>query len=173
LKKVQAMTVESPMLIRDAQPSDGPAVRRVVFSAFGQGDEARLVAELTRAGDAIVSLVAEDDGELIGHVLLSRMSAPFPSLALAPVSVVPQAQGKGVGSSLVRAAIDRASVDGWRAVFVLGDPGYYERFGFAAEAARGFSTPYAGEHFMALALSGDLACLAGELKHAPAFAALG
>jgi putative acetyltransferase len=161
------------MRIRDVLPADGPAVFEVVRSAFAQEDEARLVAELVRAGDAVVSLVAEEGSGLIGHVLLSKMSAPFPSLALAPVSVVPEAQGRGVGSALIRTALDRARTDGWSGVFVLGDARYYRRFGFDAELARGFTSPYAGEHFMALALAGDLPCLTGVLEHAPAFQALG
>jgi predicted GNAT family acetyltransferase len=76
------------------------------------------------------------------------MQAPFRALALAPVSVAPERQKAGIGSALVRSAVERARQAGWEAVFVLGDPAYYGRFGFDAHRAAGFSTPYAGEHFM-------------------------
>jgi putative acetyltransferase len=160
------------MNLRDERPEDGAAIARVVAAAFGQDDEARLAAALRASGDAVISLVAEDGGEIVGHVLLSRMTAPFPALALAPVSVAPARQRSGVGSALVREAIARARDEGWGAIFVLGDPAYYRRFGFEAETAAGFSSPYAGEHFMALTLSAPPPLARGELRHAPAFAAL-
>ena len=161
------------MLIRDEAVADREAVFALVSAAFGQADEARLVQDLHRAGDGAIALVAEDDGAILGHVLLSRMDAPFRALALAPLSVAPARQGQGIGASLVRAAIDRSRGQGWDAVFVLGDRDYYERFGFDAAAAEGFTTPYAGAHFMALALTATLPALTGELRHAAAFAALG
>jgi putative acetyltransferase len=77
----------------------------------------------------------------------------------------------GVGSRLVHEAIDRAKVKGWEAIFVLGSPNCYERFGFDVAAAKGFSSPYGGGHFMILRLSGALTA-SGQLTHAPAFAAL-
>src|SRR5262249_6788926 len=150
-----------------ANPVDACAIWDVVSSAFGGDDEARLVAALDKAGDTVVSRVAEADGAIVGHVLLSRMSGSFRALALAPVAVGAEGQGLGGGSALIRAAIDRARTDGWDAVFVLGDVGYYRRFGFDAELARGFTSPYAGEHFMALALAGEPPCLTGVLEHAP------
>ena len=161
------------MILRDAQPADRDAIDRVVSAAFGQAAEARLVHELDRAGDTVLALVAEVPGEIIGHVLLSRLSAPFPALALAPVSVAPAQQLRGIGSALIRAVIDRARAAGWAAIFVLGDPAYYRRFGFDAAAAAGFSTPYAGPHFMVLPLAPPLPASQGALAHAPAFAALG
>lgn len=160
------------MIVRDAQPDDREDLYALVAAAFGQVEEAELVQALHRDGDAAVSLVAEEDGALLGHVLLSPLSAPFPALALAPLSVVPARQGEGIGSTLTREALARARDLGFVAVFVLGDPAYYGRFGFEAEAAEGFSSPYAGEHFMALALK-PLPTLSGALGHAPAFAALG
>jgi putative acetyltransferase len=69
--------------------------------------------------------------------------------------------------------VDRARNGGWDAIFVLGDNGYYERFGFGSEAAAAFTSPYAGPHFMVLALSPTLPATVGQLDHAPAFAALG
>jgi putative acetyltransferase len=160
------------MIIRDEAGGDLEAVYRVVDAAFGQPDEARLVQALHAAGDVVVSLVAEEDGAVVGHVLLSKMSAPFRALALAPVSVAPARQNSGIGSALVRALIERAGLAGYEAIFVLGEPAYYARFGFDLALAAGFSSPYAGEHFMALALSPPLPTLTGALRHAPAFEAL-
>lgn len=68
--------------------------------------------------------------------------------------------------------MNRARNEGWAAIFVLGNPSYYKRFGFDREAAAAFMSPYAGPHFMMLKLSPSLTATNGELRHAPAFAAL-
>jgi putative acetyltransferase len=159
--------------IRDESPRDWEAIYQMVSSAFGQSAEAELVEELRDTGASVVSLVAEEDGQIVGHIVLSKMDAPFPALALAPLSVIPTRQRKGIGSTLVERAVNRARGEGWAAIFVLGDPSYYERFGFDGDAATGFTSPYAGPHFMVLKLSPSLSALTGELRHAPAFAALG
>jgi putative acetyltransferase len=158
--------------VRDESPDDWQAVYRVVSSAFGRSSEAELVGQLREAGDSVVSLVADDDGQIVGHVLLSKMDAPFPALALAPVSVIPTRQRSGIGSALIKRAASEARDQGWAAIFVLGDPNYYNRFGFDQEAAAGFTSPYAGRHFMVLKLSPSLPATTGLLRHAPAFAAL-
>jgi putative acetyltransferase len=158
--------------IRDESPGDCKAVYQVVSSAFGRLSEAELVGELREAGDSVLSLVADDDGQIVGHVLLSEMDAPFPALALAPVSVIPTRQRSGIGSALIRKAVSKAREAGWAAIFVLGDPNYYQRFGFDQEAAGGFTSPYAGRNFMVLKLSPSLPATTGLLRHAPAFAAL-
>jgi putative acetyltransferase len=158
--------------VRDESPGDWKAIYQVVSSAFGRLSEAELVGALRVAGDIIVSLVADDDGQIIGHVLLSKMDAPFSALALAPVSVIPPRQRSGIGSALIKRAVSRARDGGWGAIFVLGDPDYYKRFGFDQEAAAGFTSPYAGRHFMVLKLSPLLPATTGVLRHAPAFATL-
>ncbi len=132
--------------VRDENPRDWKAVYEIVSSAFGQLAEAELVEKL-RGGDSVVSLVAEEDGQIVGHVLLSRMGAPFPALALAPVSVIPAKQRSGIGSALVKRAVNLARSEGWAAIFVLGDPNYYERFGFDKEATAGFTSPLCGRPF--------------------------
>jgi putative acetyltransferase len=157
---------------REERPHDQKAIFHVVSCAFAQLAEAQLIEKLREDGDIVVSLVAEEDGQVVGHVLLSRMDAPFRALALAPVSIIPPRQRSGIGSALIERAVQRARNDGWAAIFVLGDPSYYERFGFSAEAATGFSSPYAGRHFMMLKLWPSLPAAIGELRHAPAFGAL-
>ena len=161
------------MNIRDEQLGDAEAIHRVVTDAFGGEDEAKLVRALRAAGDIVTSLVAEDESRIVGHVLLSTMEAPFGAVALAPVSVTPSRQNCGIGAGLVRVSIERAMADGWDAIFVLGDPRYYRRFGFDIDAAGGFASPYAGPHFMMLALGDKRLATSGDLRHAPAFAALG
>jgi putative acetyltransferase len=157
--------------IRSETPADQAAVRAVVAAAFGQADEADLVEQLHADGDVVVSLVAEEAGEIVGHVLLSAMRAPFRALGLAPVSVIPARQGAGVGSALIGEAIRLAREAGYAAIFVLGDQAYYGRFGFDVDAARGFASPYAGDHFAVLALS-QLSVRGGAVEYAAAFAAL-
>jgi putative acetyltransferase len=160
------------MIIRDARPEDAAAIKTLVAVAFARVAEATLVDHLVRDGDAEIALVMESRGAVVGHVLLSRMTAPFRALALAPVSVAPVHQSHGVGSALVREAIAEARTSGWEAIFVLGAPAYYTRFGFDPALAAGFASPYAGSAFMALALQGPLPTLTGELRHARAFADL-
>lgn len=160
------------MIIRAATPIDFPAIDRLVARAFSQPDEARLVDALRRGGDAVFDLVATSEASVIGHVMLSRMNAPFPALGLAPVAVVEERRNRGVATALVLRGLEDAERAGWRATFVLGDPAFYSRFGFDAESARGFSSPYAGPHFMVKALGGDLPTTIGAVDYPPSFAAL-
>lgn len=162
------------MLIRPETPADAPAVRAVLKAAFPGPDEARLVDELRRDGDVRLSLVAAEDGEVLGHVLFSPLIAPFRALGLAPLAVLPRRQREGIGGALVREGLARAGALGWDAVFVLGEPAYYRRFGFDAAAASGFSSPYAGPYLMAVPLNREhLPARTGAIVHAPAFAAAG
>ncbi len=166
------MRSAADIVIRDQAPADRDAVRDVITAAFGQPDEADLVDRLGSDGDSVISLVAADGPAVVGHVLFSRMTAPFRALALAPVSVLPARQRTGIGSRLVRAGLERASEDGWQGVFVVGDPAWYSRFGFDAALAEGFETPYAGPYLMVLPLDGALPAETGRIGHASAFAAL-
>ena len=145
----------------------------MIVAAFDQGTEADLVDALRDSGDAVLSLVADDDGEIVGHVLLSKLRAPDQCVALAPVSVTPGRQNQGIGSKLIFEGLARARRDGWRAMFVLGEPGYYQRFGFNAATAEKFETPYPKPYFMALKLAPHaLNGRAGEVIYAPPFLAL-
>lgn len=158
--------------IRPEGADDIAAIEGVVAHAFDRADEARLVTRLRENGDAVVSLVAVAGDAVVGHVLLSPMSAPFRALGLAPLSVVPEHQKQGVGAALMNAALAQARQGGWCAVFVLGDPAYYGRFGFRADRAAGFSSPYAGPYFLVLPLGGELPATRGRVDYAPAFADL-
>jgi putative acetyltransferase len=158
------------MQIRNERPEDAPAVRTVASAAFGRRQEADLVDALRRQGDLAVSLVAEVDGGIHGHVALSRLQSPPHAVALGPVSVIPPMQQRGIGSALVRAALDRARETGAAIVFVLGAADYYGRFGFTVAAAAPFPSSYAGPYFMALAFR---PVAAGPVIYAGPFDALG
>jgi putative acetyltransferase len=158
------------MNIRDEQAADRMAIRAVVTAAFGRAMEADLVDWLRDDGDNAISLVAEERGAIVGHVMFSPMTAPFRALGLGPVAAQPKRQRAGLGGALIRAGLVRARDAGWQGVFVLGDPGYYRRFGFDAGLAKDFASPYAGPHLMALALDGGpLPARSGAIAYAPAF----
>jgi putative acetyltransferase len=124
---------------------------------------------LHRDGDVAISLVAMEGDDVIGHVVFSRMTAPFPAIGLAPISVSPNDQGRGIGSMMIEAGLKRAATESWEAVFVLGDPGFYGRFGFDASLAKGFTSPYAGPYLMVKPVGGPLSTMSGHVDYAPAF----
>jgi putative acetyltransferase len=166
--------MNSDMLIRFETPSDSAAIRLLHDAAFGQPAEGLLVDALRENGDIVFSLLAVENGCLAGHVMLSRMRAPFRAVGLGPVAVMPARQRKGLGSRLIKTGLGLAEIDGWDAVFVVGDPAYYGRFGFSPEQASGFQSPYAGPFLMALSLrKGGLPTTSGRIEYAPAFSALG
>ena len=164
--------------IRPEEAREVPGIRDANHRAFGRGVEARLVDDLRDGGYARLSLVAEEEGRLVGHVMFSEAAirteggGEVGALALGPVGVIPDRQGRGVGSALIREGLDRCTQAGHRIVVLLGHPDYYPRFGFSAERAEKLSSAYAGEAFMALelvpvALSGVI----GEFEFAPPFGA--
>lgn len=142
-------------MIRHARPTDHAAIRSLVQAAFGQADEADLVEALRESGDVMFELVEEDAGEVVGHILYSRLWADSVNLyaALAPLAVRPERQRSGVGKRLTLASIETAKDFGAHAVIVLGHPDYYPKFGFNREAAARVKSPYSDNPaFMALAL---------------------
>ena len=159
-------------MVRDERPGDRGAIRDIVTAAFGRSDEADLLDGLRHDGDCVFSLAAFDGAAPVGHIALSRLAAPFRALAMAPVSVVPERQRRGIGSLLIEAALERAARARWQAVFVLGAPDFYRRFGFDPALARGFASPHAGPHLMARVLEAPLPVSTGRIDYAPAFARL-
>jgi putative acetyltransferase len=159
--------------IRCELSSDLESIRRLHEVAFGNQVEGRLVDALRATGDLVLSLVALDGARPVGHVAFSRMQAPFRALGLGPVSVQPERQRRGIGSQLIRTGLTWAKNESWEGVFVVGDPTFYQRFGFSAEQAGGFRSRYSGPYLMALSLAGtQLPVTSGEIEYAPAFAAL-
>ena len=130
------------MNIRPAAPADVAAIRALVSAAFGRDGEADIVEAVRAAGDALVELVAGDSGEIVGHVLFNRMTCAEALAGLAPLSVAPTHQSKGIGAALARAGLDACRGLGIQGCVVLGDPAYYGRFGFARAPAT-LSSPYA------------------------------
>ena len=166
--------------IRDERPEDVIPIRRVIERAFGQAVEAGLVDAL-RQGDALtVSLVAEAAGEIIGHVAFSPViiragDTLSEALGLAPLAVVPELQRRGIGAALVRAGLDACRARGHRVVVLVGEPAYYQRFGFSAASEFGLecAIPVPVEVFLAAELApGALAGCSGVVSYRPEFDAV-
>ncbi len=142
--------------MRLATAADHAAIHAVEAAAFGQEDEALMVEAARAEGAALVELVAEADGRIVGHILFNRMTTDPPRFVagLAPLAVAPTAQGQGIGQALCRAGIEAVRALGAEAVVVLGHPTYYPRFGFSHALAAPLASPYAGRQaFMGLELT--------------------
>ncbi len=163
----------SMMSIRTATARDRDAIRLVEEHAFGQKVEAGLVDALVEEGDALLELVAEEEGSVVGHVLFSRLfiedeqRRKFAAVALAPLAVEPAFHGTGIGGALVREAHLRLKDAGEKLSVVVGDPDYYGRFGYSHQRAARFECDYHCDALQALAW-GD-APKEGRLVYAKAF----
>jgi putative acetyltransferase len=156
--------------IRRERPGDEKAVHRVNERAFGGPDEAAIVNALRANARVTLSLVAEVDGTVVGHILFSPVSIEpdGTAIGLAPMAVLPGHQRRGVGGRLVREGLGLLRVAGHGAVVVLGDPEYYPRFGFVRASRFGLRSEFEcpDEAFMALELSpGALANRAGLVRY--------
>jgi putative acetyltransferase len=162
------------MIVRYENPDDPAersAIRSVNEAAFDRPDEADLVDTLRAAGVVLVSLVAESERRVVGHILFSRIwIEAVPAVALAPVAVLPEYQRQGIAGTLIHRGIASMRKRGECIILVLGYPEYYERFGFAAETARHIESPFPPEAFMAMELSPEaLAGIRGKVKYPAAF----
>jgi putative acetyltransferase len=133
--------------VRPETGADQEAVWHVHERAFAPSlAEAKLVDELRAAGDLVpeLCLVAEEGGEVVGHIAYSRarLESGHEVLALAPMAVLPVRQRSGIGSALARESLDLAAGTEFPLVVVLGHPEYYPRFGFEPGAAHGILDPY-------------------------------
>ncbi len=160
------------MHIRPETAADIDAIHALTEAAFGQPEEARLVDMLRADGDAALSLVSEEDSQIIGHILFSPMAAPVRTLGLGPLSVAPSHQKQGIGAQLIRHGLLLAQKQGWQASFVLGNPAYYSRFGYSVDLAKGFTNQFAGPYFMALELAAGALKTPFAVSYAPAFSKL-
>ena len=156
-------------MIRDARPGDLEAIVEVTGDAFGPtaAKAIRIVREVVPE----VSLVWEDEGEIRGHTMLSRMRmGDRRPLQLSPVSVAPRHQRKGIGSALVRAALERADAMGEPFVVLLGHPSYYPRFGFEPATPHGVLAPgELGDAWMLARLSAWTSEHRGRVEFPPEF----
>ncbi len=169
---------ESPRTyrIRSERRSDIFPIDGILFEAFGQEDEAKLVRALRDGGFHLLSLVAHTHADIvIGHILFTRLriegvQQTWNAVALAPLAVWPMWQRAGVGSALMREGLKRLKETGESIVVVLGHEHYYQRFGFSAELAKPLHSPFNGPHWMALELQpGALNGVAGNVKYAEPF----
>jgi putative acetyltransferase len=137
------------MSIRNEQARDHEAigsVHRIAFGGEHGGTVAGLVEGLRRDDPDALSLVAEEAGEIVGHIMFSRslLDAPRRLVAvktLSPLGVAPPWQGRGIGSELIREGLRRADEQGVPLVFLEGDPRFYSRLGFGPAGEQGFRRP--------------------------------
>ena len=167
-------------VIRPERAGDAPAVRAVTAAAFGRSDEADLVERLRRVPGYLglvavssASLRAGSEGAVVGHVAFTPVAleaAPSRLYGLAPMAVAPERQRRGVGTALVLEGLGACRRAGVDAVFVLGHPAYYPRFGFrVAPVGNEYGAP--PEAFMALELTaGALEGVSGTVRYDRAFA---
>lgn len=156
------------MLVRGEVRGDHASIRTLNRMAFGSDYESALIDRLRADELAAVSLVAVDQDAIVGHIMFSALAVSMDgwavrSAALAPMAVTPARQRQGVGSALVRQGLEAVAAQGYEAVFVLGHPAYYPRFGFNAALAGKLSSPYASDAFMAMELVPD--ALRGDVGH--------
>ena len=141
------------MVVRPERGEDRAAIRSVITDAFAMaehadGNEAQIVEALRIAGALTLSLVAEADGEIVGHVAFSPVRVAGHAgryFGLGPVAVSPSQQNHGTGTALIREGLERVDADGAEGCVVLGNPGYYRRFGFVSDPAltyAGQASPY-------------------------------
>lgn len=162
------------MIIRPETPADVAAIRALTSAAFAgkpfsDGTEAAVIDALRVADALTISLVAEDAGEVVGHVAFSLVTIddqPGNWFGLGPVSVVPGRQRQGIGSALIRDGLAELRALGAGGCVLLGDPAYYCRFGFANDPALRYGD-VDPRHFHALHFAGDAP--AGEVAFHPAF----
>lgn len=170
------MSLVSRVTVRPEAPTDYDAIREVNEAAFKGLEEADLVESLRRDRVVLLSLVAELDGQVVGHILFSRMSIDSPdgaivaAAALAPMAVAPEHQRQGIGGRLIRHGLDRLRSLDERIVIVVGHPEYYPRFGFSSALARSLESPFPAEAFMAFELfPGALDGIRGRVRYPDAF----
>lgn len=169
----------SKVVIRPEVPTDRPAIAEVNRRAFGRDNEARLVEALRQAGDfdPRLSLVAEYEGTVVGHILFSVVhieqdGGQTRALSLAPMAVVPEHQRRGVGSALVPSGLQACRRTPYGLVVVVGHPEFYPRFGFMRADAIGLRAPFAvaPEAFMVFELrQGALTGAGGILRYPDTF----
>lgn len=165
------------VIIRAEVSEDREAVREVNASAFGRPGEADLVDALRENAPRHVSLVAEEGERVVGHIFFSPVmvesgAGDWAAMGLAPMAVLPEFQGRGVGSGLVREGLAECQRAGHDVVFVLGHADYYPRFGFTPARPRGIECefPVPDENFMVAELRpGAINGRAGTVRYRPEF----
>jgi putative acetyltransferase len=165
------------MDIRCESSADYAAIAEVNILAFGQENEARMIEEIRCSQGYIpeLSLVAEVDGTIVGHILFSYIDLidqeSLKVLALAPLAVIPQFQRRGIGSALVQAGLEKANAIKEALVIVLGHPHFYTRFGFQPSVNYKITSPFQvpEDVFMVKPLQSYQEKYQGKVIYPPAF----
>ncbi len=146
--------MNKPATIREEKTPDIPLIRAIHDRAFDSRDEGVIVEKLRKNKNLTISLVAEVEGVVIGHIAYSPVyiNGTRTGLGLAPVAVLPAHQNQGTGSALIRTGNEIAVMKGFSMIFVLGDPDYYSRFGFELAREYNYFSKFdpGGKHFMIL-----------------------
>jgi len=163
-------------LIRVEEKNDCAAVHTLNSSAFETSAEANLVDALRKEAEPIISLVAEEDNKIVGHIMFSPVTLSgnpdVNIMGLAPMAVNPKYQRKGIGSALVNAGLEQCKEVGFNAVVVLGHPGYYPRFGFKPSSQFDIECEYdvpEGVFMVMELLPGYLHGMSGIIRYHEAF----
>ena len=158
-------------MTRETKESDLEEVFNLIHAAFGNRSESDLVKQLISDGDVLINLLVESSDTIIGNVIVSKITME-PDIGLfcggvAPVSVLPDHQSSGLGCKLMTAAINESNKMGIDALFLLGDPNYYQRFGFVVST---FKNDYSVENFQELELTKNcLVNIKSKVTYANAF----
>ena len=167
------------LALRPETPEDLPGIRFVEEAAFAHHNEADLVDLVRKVGKTTLSMVAVQDGVIIGHALFTTVTfgPPHPGeqagrgLGLGPIAVLPEFQRTGIGARLMRAGLEHVRRLGYGFVVLLGNPAYYSRFGFMPGRGFNLSSDYGdGNEFQVLELHpGTLVGTRGRVKYIPEF----
>lgn len=163
------------VIIRPETPADYGGIRKANKKAFKRKEESKLVDAMRESENFIpaLSLVAELEGQVVGHILFSAITIKgpereTPALALAPMCVLPEHQEHGIGGALLRRGLETCRELGHKLVVVVGHEDYYPRFGFVRAGEKGLVLPFEAppEVFMVLELQpGALAGVSGEIVY--------
>jgi putative acetyltransferase len=140
--------------MRDARPDEHALIADLNTRAFGRPDEARIIEQLRKDEEVAMEIVAEQEGNVIGHALFyfMRVFGKLGAIGLGPMSVDPWIQREGIGKSLIHYGLKSLQDNGVAVVFVVGHPEYYPKTGFSQEVAKDFESPFKGPEMMAIRL---------------------
>lgn len=162
------------MIIRSETPDDEDGIHRITMAAFAivshaSGFEAQIIRELRIDGNLTISLIAEDHGEIVGHIAFSPVAIGGRQddwFGLGPLAVRPDAQRKGFGSALVERGLTMLRERSAKGCALVGNPAFYARFGFKSDGTIVFGD-LPDRFVQRLVFTGKPP--AGELNYAPAF----
>ena len=160
--------------IRSEQPGDIEGIHTILEAAFPTDAEARLVDALRNSQGLVISLVAENESELVGHIAFSvvTVGGVAVGLGLAPLAVRPEYHRQGIGAQLVKFGLEEVRATDHGLVVVLGDPAYYSRFGFIPASRFGLTDQFkGGPAFQVMELEAGAGSMgSGLVEYAPEFA---